>query len=220
MAITTLKWIRLIVPGVLLYLLAVLFCWTSTWCHLAIPDTYGAITGSITGVVLGAIYYALSLSKFANQDYFDRVGQNLVCQLTLPFIDDPDFPRDLTWRQVKHVFYPYVDNDKSLEHQKILAFWNGAFWTSAADLRMVSGIGVCFFALIMLAVNLIGGINFDNFKATWAILLLVVLFFLSIGLSELTTRKHIKIGTYQAKHIRLQYRDELRAKLIAAGSDT
>jgi hypothetical protein len=39
-------------------------------------------------------------------------------------------------------------------------------------------------------------------------------------LSELTTRRHIRIGTQQAEQIRLQHRDELRTKLIEAGSST
>jgi hypothetical protein len=219
MGISTLKLVRLFVPAIMLYFLAVLFCWVSNWCNLAVPDTYVAFTGTITAVVLGAIYYALPLREFANRAYFDRVNRNLVYQLTLPFSNEPDFPCDLTWRQVKRVFYPYVDNDKSLEHQKMLAFWNGAIWTSAADLRMVATIGIVVLALIMLVVNLVGGTIFDNAKATYVILGLALLFFLSIGLSELTTRKHIRIGTFQAEHIRLQHKDELRAKLIAAGSN-
>jgi hypothetical protein len=220
MAIFTLKTIRFLVPAILLYLLAVLFCWVSNWCSLAAPESYETFGKSITAIALGAIYYALPLRECANQVYFDRVNQNLVYQLTLPFIDDPAFPRNLTWRQVRRVFYPYVDNDKSLEHLKVLAFWNGAVWTSAADLRMIAGLGTIFVTLVMLVVNLVGDNNFDNAKATYAILLLVLLFLVSIVLSELTTRRHIRIGTQQAEQIRLQHRDELRTKLIEAGSST
>jgi hypothetical protein len=220
MAIFTLKTIRFLVPAILLYLLAVLFCWVSNWCSLAAPESYETFGKSITAIALGAIYYALPLRECANQVYFDRVNQNLVYQLTLPFIDDPAFPRNLTWRQVRRVFYPYVDNDKSLEHLKVLAFWNGAVWTSAADVRMIAGLGTIFVTLVMLVVNLVGDNNFDNARATYVILLLVLLFLVSIVLSELTTRRHIRIGTQQAEQIRLQHRDELRTKLIEAGSST
>ena len=216
MAIFMLKTIRFLVPAILLYLLAVLFCWVSNWCSLAVPESYETFGKSILAIALGAIYYALPLRECANQTYFDRVNQNLIYQLTLPFIDDPAFPRDLTWRQVRRVFYPYVDNDNSLEHLKALAFWNGAMWTSAADLRMIAGVGMIFFALVMLVVNLIGNNDFDNAKAGYAILLLVFLFLVSIVLSELTTRRHITIGTHQAEQIRLQHRDELRTRLIQA----
>jgi len=220
MAIFTLKTIRFFVPAILVYMLAVLFCWVSDWCSLAVPESYETFAKSIIAAALGAIYYALPLRECANQAYFDRVNRNLVYQLTLPFIHDPNFPRDLTWRQVRRVFYPYVDNDKSLGHLKVLAFWNGAVWTSAADLRMVSGIGVIFFAFVMLVVNLIGNNTFGNARGVYAILLLLFLFLMSIVLSELTTRRHIRIGTQQAEQIRLHHRAQLRAQLIQARSST
>ena len=69
-----------------------------------------------------------------------------------------------------------------------------------------------FFALIMLMANLVGDNNFDDAKAAYAILLLVLLFLVSIVLSELTTRRHVRIGTQQAEQIRLQHRDELRGQ--------
>jgi hypothetical protein len=220
MAIFTLKTIRFLVPAILVYILAALFCWVSNWCSLAVPESYEALGKSIIAIALGAVYYALPLRECANQDYFDRVNRNLVYQLTLPFTDDPSFPRDLTWRQARRVFYPYVDNDKSLEHLKVLAFWNGAVWTSAADLRMIAGIGVIFIAVVMLVVNLIGDNSFDNARAIYVIMLLLLLFLISIVLSELTTGRHIKIGTQQAEQIRLHHRDDLRAKLIQARSYT
>ena len=220
MAIFTLKTIRFFVPAILVYMLAVLFCWVSDWCSLAVPESYETFAKSIIAAALGAIYYALPLRECANQAYFDRVNRNLVYQLTLPFIHDPNFPRDLTWRQVRRVFYPYVDNDKSLGHLKVLAFWNGAVWTSAADLRMVSGIGVIFFAFVMLVVNLIGNNTFGNARGVYAILLLLFLFLMSIVLSELTTRRHIRIGTQQAEQIRLHHRAQPRAQLIQARSST
>jgi hypothetical protein len=215
MPIFVLKTIRYFVPAGLLYLLLVLFCWASAWCSLAVPENYETITKSLLALALGGIYYALPLREYFNDVYFNRVNQSLINQLTLPFKVDPNFPKELTWNQVRRVFYPFVDNDKSLKHLKGLAFWNGAIWTSAADVR-ASCIGIILFALVMLFANIVGSTTFDNAKATYSILLLAVVFTISIPLSELITQRHIKIGTQQAEYIRLNHRNDLRDKLIRA----
>jgi hypothetical protein len=183
-----------------------------------VSDSYETITKSLSAFALGAIYYALPLREWANQPYFDRVNQNLVSQLTRPFAGDPQFPTGLTWRQIRSTFYHFVDSDKSQETLMGLAYWNGAIWTSAADLRVISGIGAVIMALIMLAANLIGDVRFDSAKSTYVFLLLIGLFLTSIALSELTTRRHIHVGTEQAENILQDHLAELKARLIAAAS--
>jgi len=69
MAIFTLKTIRFFVPAILVYMLAVLFCWVSDWCSLAVPESYETFAKSIIAAALGAIYYE-SASDEHLSDYF------------------------------------------------------------------------------------------------------------------------------------------------------
>ena len=218
MSSSALKTIRFFVPGVFSYVLFVLFCWASNWCTLALPESYETLTKSLLALALAAVYYALPLRKNANRIYFDRVNQNLVDELTRPFNSDVDFPKNLRWPKISRIFYNYIDTDPRLAHTKGLAFWNGAFWTSTADLRVISGLGVLLFAGAILIANLIHDSSFNNSRAIGGLLLLIFLFVISILFSELTTRLHMAIGSQQAEYIRENHRAELKAKLIQASA--
>jgi hypothetical protein len=218
MPLTLLKIVRLAVPAVMLYLLLVLFCWASHWCSLVTPDSYKTFSNSFAFFALGALYYFLPLRRWANRAYAEEVGENLATRLTAPFVGDPNVPRNLTWPQVSEIFYGFIDEakKKSLAVQMQLAYWNGAFWTSAADLRAVSAVGMALLGLAMLAANMIGDPNFDNARAVYGFLSLGLLFLVSIPFSRSATRKQIKIGNVQADLIIRAFRNELRQKLIDA----
>ena len=213
-----LKTIRFFVPAGLLYFLLVGICWFSHWCEVALPSQYEEITKSILALILGYAYSVSYLRELSNSKYFEMVNQNICNKLITPFAGDPNVPKDLPWSRVRHVFYRFVDADESLKHQKTLAYWNGALWTSAADLRAVSALGCVITGILLLGANIFGDARFDTIRATYFFLLMVALFAISIPLSILTTRRHMEIGTQQCEFIVAQYRSELRAKLIAAAS--
>jgi hypothetical protein len=118
---------------------------------------------------------------------------------------------------MRPIFYGFVDNDASLKHQSTLAYWNGALWTSCADLRAISCIACVITVVMMLAANIAGDTKFDNVRATYFFLFAVSTFLISIWFSKLTTRRHIDIGTEQCEFILVQYRSKLRDKLIGVG---
>ena len=130
-----LKSIRFFVPAVMLYFVLCAICWFSHWCELAFPTQYDQITKSIAAIILGFIYSVSYLRESANGIYYDAVNKNLMDKLTGPFAADPNVPKDLPWSTIRPIFYGLVDNDASLKHQATLAYWNGALWTSSADLR-------------------------------------------------------------------------------------
>jgi hypothetical protein len=160
-----LKTLRFFIPAGMLYFILVAICWYSYWCELAIPRTYEEITKTIGALILGFVYNVSYLRELSNKYYFRLVNSNLVRHLTAPFQGDPNVPQGLTWGRVRHAFYHFIDKDKSLEHQKGLAYWNGALWTSSADLRAISAIACIVTAGLMLGANLAGDTNFDSARA-------------------------------------------------------
>jgi hypothetical protein len=121
----------------MLYFVLAGICWYSHWCELAFPKQYEDVIKSILALALGYIYSISYLRETSNERYFEAVNKNLVDLLTRPFAGDPTVPKGLSWNQVRHVFYHFIDKDASLGHQKGLAYWNGALWTSSADLRAI-----------------------------------------------------------------------------------
>lgn len=213
----TLKWVRFIVPAVMLYCFLAAVCWFSHWCELELPTQYAEFSKSIAAIVLGYIYTVSPLRKIANRDYHAAVNRNLMEKISGAFATDPSVPNNLPWSTVRPVFYWFVDNDASLKHQASLAYWNGAFWTSSADLRAISCLACVATALLMLFANIFGDLHFDNARATYFFLLAVFLFLMSIVASKLTTRRHVEIGNEQCEFILVNYRAQLRDRLRGVG---
>lgn len=216
MPASMLKWIRFFVPAAMLYFVLVAVCWFSHWCELAIPTQYTEITRSIAAIIFGYVYSVSSLREHANRDYYNAVNRNIMDKLTGAFTGDPNVPKDLPWATIRSIFYGLVDNDASLKHQSTLAYWNGALWTSAADLRSISCLACVITGMLMFVANIIGDTKFDNARATYFFLFSVLVFLISIWVSKLTTRRHIGIGTEQCEFILVQYRAKLRDKLLGA----
>lgn len=212
-----LKTIRFFVPAVMLYFVLVAICWFSHWCELAIPTQYDDITKSVAAIVFGYVYSVSYLRELANGDYYNAVNRNIIDKLTVPFAADPNVPKNLPWATIRPIFYGFVDNDASLTHQKTLAYWNGALWTSSADLRAISCLACVITGMIMVVANIIGDTKFDNIRATYFFLFAVLIFLISIWFSKLATRRHIDIGTEQCEFILVQYRAKLKDKLLGSG---
>jgi hypothetical protein len=202
--------VRYFVPGAMLYVLAVWVCWATQWCELSLPSKWQDIVGLAIAAVFAFPYHASNLRNRMNQSYFDAVNQNLVHRLTAPFANDPAVPNGLTWQQIRPAFYNLVNADAALTHQSKRAFRNGAAWTSAADLRAISLIGVEVFCFVLLVGNLISAAYFPAYRAVAGILGCLLLFLLSFFFSETLTSRQIAIGNEQVEHIMLHHRQHWR----------
>lgn len=219
MEYNVLSWVRYFVPGVMLYVLAVSVCWTTGWCQLSLPSKWQDLIGLAFAAALAFPYHASNLRTRINQPYFDAVNQNLVEQLTAPFASDPIVPKGLTWRQVRAAFYNLVNADAALTHQSRRAFRNGAAWTSAADLRAISLIGVLVFCIILLVGNLIPSAYFPAYRALAGVLGCLTLAVFSLAFSKSLTNRQIAIGNEQVEHIMLHHRQRWRNTLTQIQPD-
>jgi len=213
LSLETLNWVRLITPGVLIYLLWNSCIWILGTGKFQLPEKVDEVSGLLLTLIVGGIWYYLGVRDRTNAQATQEIQNNLVTQMRAAIPTHPNRDR-LTWAIVSRVFYHYVDKDASLTQQSHMAYWNGAFWSFAADLRMASGLAVVAYAAIALA----GETGWTQYSAPRCFLAFVtaaVLFVVSIELTRSSTQKQIEIGTRQIQSMVLMYDDELRPKLTA-----
>lgn len=210
MQLVTQQYLRMLIPGLFLYGLLVVFCWTTRWCQLSIPHSYEEGSKLVASVVLGFIYSATPLRKMSNAFYHTEVNSQIVALLTKPFKSEIPGIELLTWNEIRTVFYHFVDKDKSLETQSQMARFNGLLWTSAADLRVVSLAGIPIFAAAMICSSRIASLKFEEATAGLPILGLFMVFLSSLYASQYFTGQHRLIGRQQFDYILHHYSEELK----------
>ncbi len=200
---SALKWLRFITPGILIYGCgAILGNFTALWTATIPSDIrellyYGPIIGF-------AIFYYLSPFRYYfNKKFFDNVSENIRRQL-VSIAELNDDPNIFTWKALRGIFYHFVDNDESLKRKSSLAYFNGLFWTGAADLQAIS-LPFAFFSLVVWSLKIDGAMHA-------ALIFLLAAFAGWLG-SLILTEKHKAIGNEQLEIIRHKYKSELRTKL-------
>src|SRR5690606_38160698 len=138
---TTLKFIRLFVPGLILVLefLPLLkfvgqsFTISQGWL------SYSFLT--LIAVGIGAFYHINNARYFVTNASHKRIDLNIMNSL-LKLYPKPlsqaqhNFLKDK--RRLKNVFYHFIDNDKSMTAISENVYFNGALWTSTADAFIIS----------------------------------------------------------------------------------
>ena len=213
MSLHTQKYLRLLIPGILLYGLLVIFCWTTRWCNLPIPQTWEEITKLLVAVLLGVLYHFTGLREISNGCYYIDVTSNIVEKLTNPFAREIPLTRRLTWNDLRSTFYNFIDNDESLKVQSDIIRFNGLLWTSIADLRAVTIIAVLFFAGSMVCSSQIQHLKFPEYRAGLPISVLTVIFLSTFWFSRIATARHKDLSAGQCEHILEHHGAALKARL-------
>jgi hypothetical protein len=210
------KWLRFIIPGVMLYVLLVLLCWTTNWCMLTLPTSIAEISKLLASLAFGFLYAVSGLRELSNKFYHEKVRTSICDLLIEPFVkSDPALDR-ITWKKIKPIFYSFIDNDKSLEKQSKIIRWNGLLWTSAADLRACSVIGALVFGIAIVLGYHVNWLAFDFGRAGYAITGLLILYLSSFVWSSQLTEKHRRLGMEQCEYILIHRRNELSEMLNLA----
>ena len=205
---------RFIVPGILLYGLLVVICWTTAWCSLPIPLGYEEIPKLFISGLLAFPYSALGLREMVNKCYYSKVNANLSDLLKRPFLNNYPELNDLHWDQIEPIFYRFIDNDNSLRIQSRTIRWNGFLWTSTADIRAICVLGLTFVVLASICGQFVESLSFDLSNATCALVGLIMVCVLTFPFSHLLTEKHCRLGEKQCNYIVVHYKDELLEKLL------
>jgi len=203
MSRSTQKWLRFIVPGLLLLVFNGLFgkvsgLWEPFW-----PESVNDAMESLTVFVLAGLYYLLPFRRWMNARFYSEVNENLRSRMIAigGLSDDSNV---FTWKAIRGIFWHFVDNDKSLSAKSEAAYFNGLIWTTIADIRVV-------------ATAYFGGafvIGILGEQRAW----LAAITFLGIWVaswiaSVLVTKRHKHIGNQQLEIIEHKHVAELASML-------
>lgn len=203
MSLTLLKWLRFIAPGVIFVLLASALGWITKLWNVFLPQNLKDAMYTTLFLAPAAIYYLTPFRRMSNQVYFDDVSENIRYQLVkIAGLDDDK--SIYTWKSVRGIFFSLIDKNKSLEKKASLAYFNGFFWTSIADLR-VYAIVFTFVALLLVLLNAP--------NAGIATIIFLSIGLLSIPASRVVTNRHKAIGDEQIEIIQHSHLTELKQKL-------
>ncbi|MBM1818045.1 hypothetical protein [Pseudosulfitobacter pseudonitzschiae] len=200
MSIETLKKLRFLVPGIIIFLFwAMLGSFTGDWkvqTSLA-PDEVGKTASAF---VLGLLYYVLPLRDWANRRNHDAVNSN-ISQALIKIGSDGRNPDKSSWQQIKPLFYRLVNADDSLTNQSKRAMFNGLLWTSSADARAIS--------IIFMIISVAYHFAFDSQGALMGVFVFAAIAVFTWPISWTLTEMHKRIGDEQIEIIRSFHSSEV-----------
>jgi hypothetical protein len=203
MSQSTLKWLRLATPGlIILTFYTILGRLTGLWL-VSLPGNLKDALLSANVLIPAGVYYLLPFRTWANRRYFDAVSENLRSKMVRAsgLMDEPV---TYTWKALRGTFYHLIDNDQSLSKKASLAYFNGFIWTTCADIRVVA------YTYVVIAAFL-SWIGFEGSMLA-AILFAAIAIASYLG-SAAATRRHKLIGDEQLEIIQMYHRDELQQSL-------
>jgi len=207
-----LKIMRLLVPGVFIFLLLYpLKQGGFSLDGLLDIDTKNAFY--LTCVfVLGAVYKTFEARTILFKESLAEVHKNIKARLLAPFLGDPNVAPIKDWepRAFLKVFYNIVDNDPSLTEKTKDIYENGLLWSSYADLGVVSLFGVFLYLLAYYFTRL------TDYLVVLGIL--VALFFFALVLIKISVGKHKKLSDSQLEVITSIHRARLKELLYGLSS--
>ncbi|MCC5778505.1 hypothetical protein H7H48_05540 [Nitratireductor sp. B36] len=199
----TLKWLRLVTPGIIILILnGLLGCATGLWGFYW-PENAQEAAGGVNILLIGAVYYILPFRRWSNRHYFKKVTEALRKRL-IEIAGENDDPDIYSWKKIRGIFFSLVDGDQSLKVKSSQAYFNGYIWTSLADLRVLAG--------LMVLPSL--GCGFVGLSGGWyAAILFASISLITLPCSSSVTKYHQSIGEQQIEIIEHNHLDTLRDKL-------
>jgi ABC-type multidrug transport system fused ATPase/permease subunit len=208
----TLKTLRIIIPGVIIYLFF-LPLFKGTIDIGEIVSSINSIKDLLYFIIilpLGALYYVFQIRGYFISQSLRKIHENIYNQLLSPFQNEPLIVKASSklrqGRILLDIFYNFVDNDESLKERAKNVYLNGLIWSSVADVASVGSIA----ASIYLIAFIISG-NWD-YSIAFLVLLLVSAFSFFVLLPRVT-KAHIQLSNEQLGYISLYKKEDLQKKL-------
>ncbi|MDN4633408.1 hypothetical protein QCD71_17935 [Sphingomonas sp. PsM26] len=199
MTSNTLKIIRLITPPLIVLILGVVFLSFFGLKIIRIPEKLEDAAFSIPTIIIALLYYITPFRSWANGAHHKHINENIRSRLVL-IANLRDDPVKYSWKKVKNVFYRQIDSDGSLKKRSEDIMFNGAIWTSLADLTVISA-GYSIIGLIPLFLQIR--------KSLLSLTVMILITVLSICLQKLVTRKHFSMGIDQLDYMEQFRRNEI-----------
>ena len=205
----TLKFLRLLVPGLTLILE---FLPLFQLNEIEINIGGGWLSYSlliIPALVIGTIYHMLDIRHFITNYSHRKIDLNITSALLKIYNKevDQDQLNMLKNRRLKHIFYNLVDNDNSLTAKGQLVYFNGLLWTSTADVFLLS--------IFSSIIYIIAGLTLNSSEIWMIGILLAGVGLISLLLHILTIFRHFNLSNDQLEYIETHYRQDLITKIDA-----
>lgn len=212
MTLEALKRWRLLVPGIMILLFGLYYYSIIYGKAYAEIDLTKISLQTIVVVVFGGCYYLLSMRYIItnySQKIFVKNIKDKLCAYYSGNISEEQKEYLLKNKDLISVFYDTIDNDSSLKQQQKIIYSNGLFWTSTADIIVISLIySILFFSSIYWF-----DVNKDELLRTGLILLIVAV--VSLLFHVIAVVKHVKLSNNQLGVIKTIHQSVLDQKITA-----
>lgn len=202
---TTLKYLRVLIPGLIILfgLLPINDQLHSFGINL---NNYEYNYIIIIALLLGAIYYQLNIQHLITRPSHYLITKNIFDKLiTISSCKLSDKQKEFIWKNrfYINIFYNIIDNDESLKQKANIVRFNGIFWTTSADIFIIS-----FLFTILYFYEILPSPNFMALSKVF-----VVFMTLGIILHIISVIKHIKLSNKQLKYIEQFLSSEVHKKI-------
>jgi hypothetical protein len=210
-----LKFLRTIVPGIILLLIFspfVIYKFDDL-IEKNFSGNFGIISIfalpfiTIFVYFFGGLYYALDIRRKLYPKFNIDSEKNIILRF-LQFYNSRQ-NTNIQYSQIQaeeqkllHFFYKFVDKDETLSNKAMDVYQNGIWWSTSVDLANFSFLGFLFYFFVFLSTK----------QLCWiflSITLLFIFFIFAILFQPYILKKHIKLSDGQIDFIFTTYRDNL-----------
>lgn len=198
---TTLKYLRIFVPGIIFFLgFYPIFLHYFGGIYEIKSLDFSYLT--IICILIGSIYYQTDIQRFITYFTLSSITTNILTKLLQTYkkaLTEPQKAFIKNDDKFLHLFYKLIDNDESLKKKQNNVYFNGIFWTSTADLIIFSA----FFCILY---------KFVFFEVPRAKILSNIFFFMTLLASLLhilAVLKHLRLSNNQLSFIDVHKKQEV-----------
>lgn len=220
MELKTLKKLRFIVPGILLFIQFVLFFsikdLNDIRNYLKLYNVKYEISQFlffISIIFIGILYYTFDIREKIFKRNFEYVENNIKNKLLKPYENKYSTDEINNFKQgskLINIFFYFIDNDASLKEKAKIVNFNGLIWTSLMDLLIISSFGFFIFFIRWIVVSVIFQFTsyyyimaFANFGIT----------FISAFVGGFLTEKYVSLRNEQLEIIHQFHKKELGRRI-------
>lgn len=195
---STLKFLRLIIPGIAIVIIGYCFIQIVTEKKLGDLDFSELSIPLIIAFIFGALYQTFNIrfviTNFTHKQIDLNIKRNIM-HLYVGNLSATQTQYLFEKNKLKNVFYKIVDSDPSLSAKGKNVYFNGLLWTSFADTFIISILG----SIIILIYTFFNSYNTDELRSFSFLLLMIAI--ASICLHFVAFLNHVKISNSQIEFI-------------------
>lgn len=215
MNLETLKKLRIVVPGGIIVL--IIFYLSNGNFEILNLLTNIKISQLILTIILGSLYYVLDIRSWFWRASKEKVIFFIIESLLKPFKNHRSIGKNydnlIRDTRICQVFYNFLDKDESLQKKVKNVYFNGLFWSSAADLVAISSLGAPLCFLIWIISKL------PQYGIMVGILAIIFLLSKYVFLPK-TTAKHLELAKEEIDYIIITYKNDLKKMIIGIQKST